>query len=129
MKKVNQKLRRCKVEWTHDFDSLHTWVISNIICSAMRWMISWWIKIYLSLFITFRTKNCYPFLPFLFTNTPSQMNIFTYSTYYFLLQPPAQPAHRLFNQSNLLLEKENSSLRMLILHALFSRCKIFTKKT
>ena len=37
-------------------DSLHTRVITNTICSAMRSMISWRVKIFLSLFITFRTN-------------------------------------------------------------------------
>ena len=37
-------------------DSLHTRVITNTICSAMRSMISWRIKIFLSSFITFRTN-------------------------------------------------------------------------
>ena len=37
-------------------DSLHTRVITNTICSAMRSIISWRIKIFLSSFITFRTN-------------------------------------------------------------------------
>ena len=37
-------------------DSLHTRVISSTICSAMLSMISWQVKIFLSLFITFRTN-------------------------------------------------------------------------
>ena len=37
-------------------DSLHTRVISSTICSAMLSMISWRVKIFLSLFITFRTN-------------------------------------------------------------------------
>ena len=37
-------------------DSLHIRVISSTICSAMLSMISWQVKIFLSLFITFRTN-------------------------------------------------------------------------
>ena len=37
-------------------DSLHAQVIMSTICSAMRLMISWRVKIFLSLFITFRTN-------------------------------------------------------------------------
>ena len=37
-------------------DSLHTRVITNTICSAMRSIISWRIKIFLPSFITFRTN-------------------------------------------------------------------------
>ena len=36
--------------------SLHTRVITNTICSAMQLMISWRVKTFLSLFITFRTN-------------------------------------------------------------------------
>ena len=39
------------------FASLHTRVITNTICSALRSMVSWRVKIFLfSLFITFRTN-------------------------------------------------------------------------
>ena len=37
-------------------DSLYTRVITNTICSAMWSMISWRVKIFLSLFFTFRTN-------------------------------------------------------------------------
>ena len=37
-------------------DSLQTQVITNTICSAMRLMISWRVKVFLSLFITFRAN-------------------------------------------------------------------------
>ena len=37
-------------------DSLHIQVITNRICSAIRSLISWQVKIFLSLFITFRTN-------------------------------------------------------------------------
>ena len=43
-------------------------------------------------------KNCYPFPPFPFINTPFQMKVFIYSTYPFLLQPaPCPPTHFLIN--------------------------------
>ena len=35
---------------------MHTWVITDSICSAMQSVISWWVKIFLSLLITFRTN-------------------------------------------------------------------------
>ena len=38
------------------FDSLHTWVITDSVCSAMQSMISWWVIFFLSSFITFRTN-------------------------------------------------------------------------
>ena len=37
-------------------DFLHTWVISNTICSAMQSMILWRVRMFLSLFIIFRTN-------------------------------------------------------------------------
>ena len=43
-------------------DSLHTRVITNSICSAMQSVISWRVKIFLSLFITFRTNIHYIYL-------------------------------------------------------------------
>ena len=44
-------------------DSLHTRVVTNKICSAMRSMISWRVKTFASLFITFGTNICYIHLP------------------------------------------------------------------
>ena len=38
--KVIEKLVCYKFGWTHNFDSLHNWVITDSICSAMRWVIS-----------------------------------------------------------------------------------------
>ena len=38
--KVIEKLVCYKFRWTHNFDSLHNWVITDSICSAMRSMIS-----------------------------------------------------------------------------------------
>ena len=52
----NEKLGRRKLGWIQNFDSLHTWVITDSICSAVRSMISWLVKNFLSLFITFRTS-------------------------------------------------------------------------
>ena len=43
-------------------------------------------------------KNCYLFPPLPFINTSSQMKIFMYSTYSFLLQLLSLPAHRPFNK-------------------------------
>ena len=37
-------------------DFLHTWVINNTICSAMQSMILWRVRMFLSLFIIFRTN-------------------------------------------------------------------------
>ena len=39
-----------------NFDFLYNWVITHTICSAVQSMISWWVKIFCSLFITFRTS-------------------------------------------------------------------------
>ena len=51
-------------------------------------------------------KNCDLFHPFQLVNTfPTQMKIFKYSTYPFLLQTPSLPAHPTLNRSHLLLEK------------------------
>ena len=46
-------------------DSLHTRVITNTVCYAMRSMTSWRVKIFLSLFITFETNIHYIPLPML----------------------------------------------------------------
>ena len=54
--KVNEKLRRWKFGWTNNLDSLRTWVITNLVCSVMRSMVSWWFKMFLLLFVTFTTK-------------------------------------------------------------------------
>ena len=40
----------------HNFDPLHTGMITDWICSAMRSIISWWKKGFLSLFIAFRAN-------------------------------------------------------------------------
>ena len=37
-------------------DFLHTWVINNTVCSAMQSMILWRVRMFLSLFIIFRTN-------------------------------------------------------------------------
>ena len=44
-------------------DSLHTRVVTNKICSAMRSMISWRVKTFASFFITFGTNIYYIHLP------------------------------------------------------------------
>ena len=44
-------------------DSLHTRVVTNKVCSAMRSMISWRVKTFVSLFITFGTNIYYIHLP------------------------------------------------------------------
>ena len=45
-----------KFGWIHNFDSLHTWLVADAICSAMPSMVWWWVKIFLLLFIIFRTN-------------------------------------------------------------------------
>ena len=54
--KVNETIGPRKFGQIHNFDSLRTKVIIDSICSAMRSMVSWWVKIFLSLFITFRAN-------------------------------------------------------------------------
>ena len=60
---LNEKLGRRKFEWIHNFDSLHTWVMTDLICSAIRPMISWWVKIFLLLFINFKTNDAMSIIP------------------------------------------------------------------
>ena len=107
---VNLKFGRRKFSWIHNFDSLHI----DTICSAMQSMISWWIDIFLLLFlgqkigwglspfpclllfafqlgtgtVPILRKNCKAFLPYFhLLITPSQIKIFIYSSYPFLLKP------------------------------------------
>ena len=53
--KVNEKLGPHKFRWIHNFDSLHTWVITNTICCTMWSMISWRVKIFLFLLLLEQT--------------------------------------------------------------------------
>ena len=46
--KVLEKLCRRKFGWIRNFASFHNWVITGTICSAMRSMISWWVRNFLS---------------------------------------------------------------------------------
>ena len=56
LKRINEKFGRRKLHESTNL-ILGTLELSRTqICSAMRWMISWWVKTFLSLFITFRTN-------------------------------------------------------------------------
>ena len=46
--KVLEKLCRRKFGWIRNFASLHNWVITGTICSAIRSMISWLVRNFLS---------------------------------------------------------------------------------
>ena len=42
IKNFNEKLDHRNFGWIPNFDSLHTWMITDSVCSVMRSMISWW---------------------------------------------------------------------------------------
>ena len=60
----------------HNFDPLHTGMITDWICSAMWSIISWWIKGFLSLFIAFKANVRMSIIPlpmFVFVCSPFRM--------------------------------------------------------
>ena len=64
LRQYNEKRGRLKFGWIHSFDSLHNWVITDSVCSAVGSMISWWVNFFLSLFFTFRTNVRMSIIPY-----------------------------------------------------------------
>ena len=76
LKRINEKFGRRKLHESTNL-ILGTLELSRTqICSAMRWMISWWVKTFLSLFITFRTNFQMSIIPLpMFTFVCSQFEM------------------------------------------------------
>ena len=132
---LNEQIGRDKFGWIRNSDTLHAWVITDSVCSALRSMISWWIKIFLSLYITFKTNVgwvlslCHVCLShFHLLTHPSKMKILIYSAYSFLLRPPfCQPTSLLIH--HIFFCKRKLKHTGVDITSSFKRWTIFTNKT